>query len=222
MCARFALHASPKSLTEEFGLFEPPVLEDRYNIAPGQLIAVVGLKKDQKTRGMAKLMWGFVPYWANDPDRGPKPKNARVETVATKPPFDESFRSKRCLIPADGFYEWATENRRKIPFHFRLKSGKPFGFAGVWDVWKAEGRPPLLTCAIITVAANDLIRPFHDRKPAIIPHDQYGKWLDSATQVSELLQMLVPFPAERMESVRASTLVNKATNEGPECLGLAK
>lgn len=218
MCGRFTLSTSSEDLAEHFDVPDPKPLAPRYNVAPAQLVAVVGLKPDGKTRGIALLKWGFVPYWANDPDSGPKPINARAETVSIRPPFDHSFREKRCLIPADGFYEWAKQGSRKVPHHFRLKRGGPFAFAGVWDAWRGENRPATLTCAIITVPANDLVRPLHDRMPAILMPDQYDKWLNPSTPVAELLSMLAPLPADLLEAVKVGPAVNKVTNDGPECL----
>src|SRR3954470_23415423 len=136
MCGRYTLSTSPDQLVAAFDLPEPPATTPRYNVAPSQLVAVIGLKPDGKTRGLAKLKWGFVPSWANDPDSGPKPINAKAETVAQKPPFEHAFREgRRCLVPADGFFEWAAEGGKKVPHHFRLKSREPFAFAGVWDAW---------------------------------------------------------------------------------------
>jgi putative SOS response-associated peptidase YedK len=138
--------------------------------------------------------------------------------VATRPPFDGSFRGKRCLIPADGFYEWASEGGKKVPHHFRLRGGGPFAFAGVWDVWKGDGRPPLVTCAIITVPANALVKPFHDRMPAVLAPEDYAAWLEHDTPPAALLAMLAPFPADRMEAVRLTPTANSVKNDGPECL----
>src|SRR5262245_425678 len=150
MCGRFTLTKTAKAVADLFALPEPPAeLKPRYNVAPRQLVAVVGLKRDGVTRGLIHVGWGFVPSWANGPNDGHRPINARAEAVANRHPFKDSFREKRCLVPADGFYEWAAEGGRKQAYHFRLKSGEPFAFAGVWDCWRGEGGSPLLTCAII-------------------------------------------------------------------------
>ena len=131
-------------MAAEFDVPDPPPLTRRYNVAPSQIIAVVGLKPDGVRKGIALLRWGLVPSWANSPDEGPRPINARAETVAYK--FREQFREKRCLIPADGFYEWRVMGGKNRPCHFALNTGRPFGFAGLWDLWRAEGAKPLLTC----------------------------------------------------------------------------
>jgi putative SOS response-associated peptidase YedK len=221
MCGRFTLSTSPEDIARTFDLYQTPDLAPRFNIAPSQLVAVIGLKPDGKTRGLARLRWGFVPYWAQDPNSGPRPINARAETVAVKPPFDHAFREKRCLIPADGFFEWAKEGTRKVAHHFRLKGGGPMAFAGVWDVWKADGQPPLPTCAIITVAANELVRPFHDRMPAVIPPEQFDRWMGFDTPQNDLLALLKPLPAEQLEVVRVGPAVNKVQNDSPACVAPA-
>jgi putative SOS response-associated peptidase YedK len=218
MCGRFTLTTPAEQLAQAFGLPEPPPVKPRYNVAPSQLVAVVGLKPDGKTRGLALLRWGFVPHWANDPDSGPRPINARGETVSMKPPFDHAFRDKRCLIPADGFFEWAAVGGKKVAHHLRLRGGGPMAFAGIWDVWRAEGHPTVLSCAVITVPANDLVRPFHERMPAVLRPDVYDRWLDNGTPEQELLGMLAPLPAEMMETVRVGPAVNTVANDGPECI----
>ena len=221
MCGRFTLSSTPEDIARTFDLYQAPDLAPRFNIAPAQLVAVVGLKPDGKTRGLAKLRWGFVPYWAQNPNSGPRPINARAETVAAKPPFDHAFRERRCLIPADGFFEWAAVGRQKIAHHFRLKGGGPMAFAGVWDVWRAEGQPTLATCAVITVAANDLVRPFHDRMPAVIPPEKFDSWMGFDTPERNLLGMLSPFPAGQMEVVKVGPAVNRVTNDSPACVAPA-
>jgi putative SOS response-associated peptidase YedK len=219
MCGRYTLTRDPRLLQRTFGIPDvPPALKPRYNIAPTQLVVVVGLKPDGLTRGMALLRWGFVPSWANDPNGGPRPINAKAESVALKPPFKHAFRERRCLVPADGFFEWVAENGRKVPHLFRLKSGEPFAFAGVWDRWGEPGLSSLLTCALITTAANDLVRPIHDRMPAILPPETWDRWLDTRTPVPELLGMLAPFPAELMDVVRVGQAVNRVANDSPECV----
>jgi putative SOS response-associated peptidase YedK len=216
MCGRYTLSSTPEDVARTFDLYPKPDLLPRYNVAPAQLVAVVALKPDGMTRGLAELRWGFVPYWAQDPDSGPRPINARAETVAYKPPFDHSFREKRCLIPADGLFEWARVGTRKVAHHFRLKGGGPMACAGLWDVWREEGKPTLLTFAIITVAANELVRPFHDRMPAILAPEDYGTWLAHGTPERELLGALSPLPAEQLEVVQVGPAVNRVANDTPE------
>jgi putative SOS response-associated peptidase YedK len=221
MCGRYTLSSTPEDIAQTFDLHQRPDLVPRFNVAPAQLIAVVALKGDGKTRGLAQLRWGFVPYWAHDPNSGPKPINARAETVAYKPPFDHAFREKRCLIPADGFFEWAKDGTKKVGHHFRRKGGGVMAFAGIWDVWKAEGRPTLATCAIITVEANELVRPFHDRMPAVIPPELFDLWMGFDTPERDLLAALRPLPAEQLEVVRVGPAVNKVQNDTPACVAPA-
>ena len=217
MCARYTIDADPVRVADLFQLVELPGLEPRWNVAPSQLVPVVGAKPDGR-RGLSFFKWGFVPHWEADPRAGYRPVNAKAETVATSPMWRDAFRRKRCLLVASGFYEWRTEGKKKLPIHHRLKDGEPFAFAGVWDVWKGEGRPPLVTCAIITVPANPLVKPFHDRMPAILAPDQYAGWLEHDAPPAALLAMLAPFPAELMEAVKLTPTANSVRNDGPECL----
>src|SRR5262249_45043507 len=150
MCGRYTLTAPSEQIAEAFDVPDPPDLAPRYNIAPSQLVAVVGLKADGRTRGIGKVRWGLVPSWANDPDSGPRRINARAETVAYK--FAGSFRGRRCLVPADGFYEWRAEGRGKKACRFTLADGSVFAFAGLWDVWAGEGRRLVTTCVVTTAA----------------------------------------------------------------------
>jgi putative SOS response-associated peptidase YedK len=179
------------------------------------------LRVVRRTRGLARLRWGFVPYWAHDPNSGPRPINARAETVAYKPPFDHSFRQKRCLIPADGFFEWAKVGTRKVGHHFRAKGGGVMAFAGMWDVWKGEGRPSIFSCDIITVEANELVRPFHDRMPAVIPPELFDRWMGFDSSEKELLAALRPFPAGQLDVVRVGPAVNTVRNDTPACVAPA-
>src|SRR5262245_10402918 len=151
MCGRFVLQTAPEMLAEAFDAPDPPKLAPRYNVAPSQLVAVVGLKADMETRGIALLRWGLVPYWSNG--SGPRPINARAESVAFK--FGESLREKRCLIPADGFYEWVAEGNKKRARHFSMTNDGVFAFAGLWDVWRGE--KTLVTTCLVTTSANDRV-----------------------------------------------------------------
>jgi putative SOS response-associated peptidase YedK len=216
MCGRFALAARPEAVAALCGLPEPPDLFARYNVAPTQLVAVVG-DGPRHGRKLALFRWGLIPSWSPD-TKGPPLINARAETVAIKPSFQELLRHRRCLIPASGFYEWAKSGGRKQPYLFRLRDGGPFAFAGLWDVWEGPaGKVP--SCAVITTAANELVAPLHDRMPVILPPDQFGLWLDRAvTDPAALLPLLKPYPAELMEAVAVNTRVNSARNEGPECI----
>src|SRR5262249_11456911 len=170
MCGRFTLRSSPKIIAEEFGLFDVPDLPPRYNVAPGQAVAVVRQQPEGKKRELAFLKWGLVPAWADDPAVGDRLANARSETAATKPPFRRAFRSRRCLLAADSFYEWRRADGRKQPYYVRLKNDRPFGIAGLWERWE-KGDKPVESCTILTTDANDLMRPIHERMPVILPPD---------------------------------------------------
>jgi putative SOS response-associated peptidase YedK len=218
MCGRFTLSTPAEQVAATFAVADPPPLTPRYNVAPSQVIAVVGLKADGTRRGLALLRWGLVPSWATDPNAGPRPINARAETILSKPTFREPFRRRRCLIPADGFYEWRKSGTRKTPCHIRLKGGGLLAFAGLWDTWSGPDEARLATCCIITVAANELVRPIHDRMPVILPPDDYDRWLSPSTPEAELVGLLRPYPADEMVVVPVGPAVNSVTNDGPECL----
>jgi putative SOS response-associated peptidase YedK len=217
MCARFTLRSPADLLAERFGLLQPPDLKARYNIAPSQLIPVIGTKAGSKARGLAMFKWGFVPHWAQG-DAGTKPVNARAESVATTPMFSESFRLRRCIVPADGFYEWKTVNKKKLPVHFRLKTGEPFGFAGLWDVWNGPNGK-VFSCAIVTTTPNELTREVHDRMPVILARGDEAAWLDPVNNNPDvLLPMLKSYPAGEMEAVQVNPALNKPSFEGSACL----
>jgi putative SOS response-associated peptidase YedK len=217
MCGRYSV-TDPESIPETFGVEVVPVLAKRYNIAPSQTVAVIGLKGDGVTRGLALLKWGLVPSWSNDPNPKVKPINVRAESVMFK--FGEQLREKRCLIPASWFYEWATVGGKKGARHFTMKDDRLFAFAGLWDVWRGDGKP-LLTCCLITTHANDLVRPVHDRMPVILPRASYDEWLDPETPEARLVCLLRPSPADEMQVVEVGPAVNSPRNDGPECLEAA-
>ncbi len=216
MCGRFFILASPTELVDLFGLADVPDLLPRYNIAPTQPVLAVGLSKDGRP-AVATFRWGIVPPWATDPKPGPI--NARSETVADKPTFAEAFRKRRCLIPASGFFEWARRGKAKQPFAFRMADDRPFAFAGLWEAWRPESGPPLLTCAILTTAANELVKPVHDRMPVILDPRHYGTWIDRDVQEpADLAPMLRPFAAEGMRAYPVSPLANSPRNDDPRCI----
>jgi putative SOS response-associated peptidase YedK len=212
MCGRLTLDATPQELVEHFGIDPPPALAPRFNIAPSQLVAAVGLKPDGVRRGLILVKWGLVPDWANDAKPGPI--NARAETIASKPTFRDSFLHRRCLIPAPGFYEWAAEGGKKLPHFIHKKGGGLLGLAGLWSLWKGDGKP-LLTCCVVTTTANELVRPLHDRMPVILRPEDYGAWLDGDTDADELQGLLRAYPAEEMESWRVGPRVNSAKVDEP-------
>jgi putative SOS response-associated peptidase YedK len=219
MCARYTLTiVDDKFIAIYFQLNTVPELIPRYNIAPSQKVPVIGVKSDGITRGWNELTWGFVPHWAQTPSDGPRPVNARSETVRTSAPFRDSFRTRRCLIPADGYYEWLTEGKAKKPYRMTPSSGGVIAFAGIWDVSKSPGLPSVFTCAILTVPANESMNRFHDRMPAILNPDQFTDWLKPSTKPDVAHAMLQSPPEEALVSTAVTPFVNKAGNEGPECI----
>ena len=214
MCARFQF-APPEDWVEEFGLAEAPVVPPRYNIAPTQdVLAVRGALGRREAR---MLRWGLVPYWADDPAVGNRLINARAESVATRPAFRDAFRHRRCLVPAQGFYEWKKFGRAREPWLVRLQGGRTFALAGVWDRWTRE-EDALESCALVTTAANSLVAPIHGRMPVIIDASAYAAWLDPGASEDFLRSLLSPFPAGRMEAFPVSSRVNATDVDDAELI----
>jgi putative SOS response-associated peptidase YedK len=189
----------------------------QFNIAPTQTVAAVRVAKGGQ-RELCQLRWGLVPQWADDLNVGSRMINARADSVATKPAYREAFRSRRCLVVADGFYEWQKSGRRKQPYYLRLKDDGPFGFAGVWERWSRSGQT-IESCSIITTDANELVAGIHDRMPVIIPPEAYDLWLSPETQEIELLQSLLrPYRASEMIAYPVSSRVNSPACNEPECI----
>jgi putative SOS response-associated peptidase YedK len=207
MCGRFTLHARPQDVAQLFDV-ALPLFEPRYNIAPSETVGVV--RQAEQGRAYVATRWGLVPHWSREPKAVP---NARAETVATTPWFRDAFRKRRCLIPADGFYEWTGPKGKKQPYHFRLKGGRLFAFAGLWDHWGE-----LDTSALVTTDANEVVRPFHHRMPVILAPDSFDRWLDPNAERDELLGLLRPFPAGPMEGFPVSPRVNRGGVEGADLI----
>jgi putative SOS response-associated peptidase YedK len=218
MCGRFALKTPPKTIQEHFSLPGTVELSPRYNIAPSQAIAVVRHLPGKRFRQLDMLRWGLIPHWAKDIKIGYKMINARAETLAQKPSFRAAFQKRRCLVIADGFYEWAHSGKAKQPMYVHLKNGVVFGFAGLWESWHSPGGSTVESCTIITTSANELIREIHDRMPVILRSEQYETWLQDSTPEHFLQQLLMPYPAEAMEAYRVSPEVNSPTNDTPACI----
>ena len=197
MCGRFILLTDLSVLAEAFGIEEVSAeYRPAANICPSQQVAAIVCAGRKK---LVTLKWGLIPAWAGDPAVGNRMFNARAETLAEKPSFREAFQKRRCLIPADGFYEWQKAGSKKRPLLFSLKSGQPFGMAGLYETWVSPRREPISTCTIVTTAANDLVRPVHDRMPVIVPKDQEAAWLDPrAARPADLAALLKPYPAREM------------------------
>jgi putative SOS response-associated peptidase YedK len=218
MCGRYMFLAGPEELVDEFGLsVRPEGIEPAYNVAPSHLVAVVGSKPNGTGRGLVRMRWGFVPRWAKSPNDGPRPVNATAETAAANPAFRDSFRGRRCLIPASGFYEWQTTAAGKVPHVFRPATGV-MAFAGLWDVWAPKSADPLFTCVILTVPANRVTAFCHQRMPAILPREHYAAWLDAATPPGEVAALLTPAPDDLLTATALAPTVGNVRNTGPDCL----
>ncbi len=187
----------------------------RYNIAPTMMVDTFVNDGGYKAR---EMKWGLIPSWSNDPTIGNKIINARAETLLEKPTFKYAIRKRRCLIPADGFYEWQVVDGGKQPYYIRLKSHKPFCFAGLYDTWKAPDGSLVTTCTIITVDCNDMLREIHNRMPAILHRNDYALWLDPEAPVEAVTALLAPFPSDEMEMYPVSKLVNTPRNDGAELI----
>ena len=219
MCGRFLLSTPARELATHFGLDEVPSLFARYNIAPTQAIGIVRLTEGPGRREWATVSWGLVPSWAGDPDVGSRLINARAETAADKPSFRTALRRRRCLVPADGFYEWQAVGRRKQPHLIRPRQGGPLAFAGLWERWHGPGGICLETVAILTTEANDAVRPIHDRMPVLLRPQDYSTWLDPLRQhPAELQPLLRPWPVEDTEIIGLGPWVSNPRHEGPRCL----
>ncbi|HEY8393907.1 MAG TPA: SOS response-associated peptidase [Thermaerobacter sp.] len=215
MCGRYTLTTPAVELEHRFLVRLGEDMTPRYNVAPGQDVLAV-LAGAGGERRAVRLRWGLVPAWARDPKPGPI--NARAETAAEKPMFRRAMRRGRCLILADGFYEWQRQGARKRPYLFRLADGAPFAFAGLWERWDGPGGP-LLTCCLLTTRANALVAPIHDRMPVILRPEWEEPWLDPAiTDPAKLEPALAPYPAERMSFHPVSTRVNSPLNDDPDCV----
>ncbi|WP_020468979.1 SOS response-associated peptidase [Zavarzinella formosa] len=217
MCARFALYASLKMMMEKYHFADTSEITPRFNIAPSQPILALGMKADRRTLGATQFHWGLVPYWAAEAN-GPRPVNAKAESLTNKPMFRDSFRKRRCIIPASGYYEWLTKGRQKIPMFIRHKNLELMSFAGIWDCWK-RGTEKLFTCAIVTTEANELTRSLHDRMPVILSPEDHANWLDpNTTDQATLLKILKPYSESVLEIILANPVVNSSKHEGPDCL----
>jgi putative SOS response-associated peptidase YedK len=230
MCGRFNLRTPMTVLAQQFlfdlGPLAKEAFRPRYNIAPTQLVAAVRRLSDKNQRQLAVFHWGLIPSWAKDKKIAYSTINARGDSVADKPVFRAAFKSRRCLVLADGYYEWLTEGKKKLPLHYHMQGGKPFAFAGLWETWHGpppHDGPPLESCTIITTSGNELAAKVHDRMPVILHERDYDLWLDPTVSDKERLKaLLVPYPAEEMTADRVSMRVNNVKNEGPECLAAAE
>ena len=219
MCGRFRLSRRKQVIAERFDAI--PDSDDwtpRYNVAPTQPIPVVRQHPNEPTRHLSQMRWGLIPSWSKDDSRAAKMINARSETVAILPAFQDSFRSRRCLIPADGFYEWQGRGPNKRPYCFEVNEGELFAFAGLWDGWKSASGQWIRSCTILTTTANAVSSAVHDRMPVILKPDDYELWLDPGMRDPlSLADMLKPFDATATRCYPVSSRVNSVSNDDPEC-----
>lgn len=220
MCGRFTLFEPNESLRGIFGVAAADLPGPRYNISPSQPIAAVRISPGAKPRReLVLLRWGLVPSWAKDPSIGNRMINARAETVPEKPAFRSAWKSRRCLIPANGFYEWQRRNGKKQPWYIRMRDGKPFAIAGLWERREDPPVEPLETCTLITTEPNDLLAPIHARMPVILAPGDFERWLSpSPEEANRLRSLLRPYPAETMEAFEIGLRVNNPGNDSPDLI----
>lgn len=219
MCGRYALTKVPDAMSRQLNVTPLP-WQPRFNLAPTQDAAIVVGKP---ARQMIRARWGLVPFWAKDITIGSKMINARSESLTEKPAFKRLFERRRCLVLADGFYEWKKTGSGKAPYRIFLKDGEPFAMAGLWDAWKSPVGAELLTFSIITTSANDMVRNIHNRMPVILQAAHYDGWLDPEFKQTDVLQSwLRPYAPDAMACHPVSTIVNSTANDSPQCLARAE
>jgi putative SOS response-associated peptidase YedK len=219
MCGRYRLSRRKEALAEHFGVdLDDLDWEPRYNIAPTQPVPVIRSNDRGPTLHASLMRWGLIPSWATDPAIGARTINARSETAASKPSFREPLQKRRCLIPADGFYEWQRRVKGKQPFCFEVGDGGIFAFAGLWDRWRGPDGQAVETCTILTTTPNKLLADVHDRMPVILAPGHYDRWLDPTMQhVASAVGLLRPFDSNLMRRYPVGTRVNLVANDDPEC-----
>ena len=216
MCGRFALTSDESGICEYFRVNLSTPVKPRFNIAPSQKLLIIRLQSETQEHTSSLVRWGLIPSWAKDQSIGARLTNARSETVLTKPSFRDSFRRRRCLIPATGFYEWTTSGKRKQPYYVRLISNEPFGIGGLWDSWE-DNEKIEETCTILTCDANQAMQHLHPRMPVVIQPERYDAWLSSATELTDLSQDLLPFPEETTAISPVSDYVNDVRHDDVRC-----
>lgn len=217
MCGRYAITSAPERIRRLLDYLDQPNYPARYNIAPTQPIPIVRLMEGRRQFALAR--WGFVPSWVKDPKTFSLVINARGETVNDKPAFRNAMKRRRCLIPADGFYEWKNEGAAKRPFYIRCKDGEPFAFAGLWETWTGPNGEEVDGAAIVTTSANRVLAPIHHRMPVILTPEMHEMWLDTArVDAATAAALIAPAQDELFEAREVSPLVNRVTNDGPELL----
>lgn len=219
MCGRFALKKFHEELADLLEVEKLPEIPARYNIAPGQPIFAVRESIRTGNPELVLLHWGLIPSWAKDPAIGYKMINARSETAAEKPSFRSALKRRRCLVPADAFYEWSKQGKAKQPFAISMKDRRPFVMGGIWEHWIGPNGEEMESVSILTTSANEVLKPLHDRMPVIISKSARGVWLDCKDEKADSYRgLMVPYPSDQMEAWPVSTLVNSPRNDSPECL----
>jgi len=213
MCGRYAIISVPEAMRRLFRYAEQPNFPPRYNVAPTQPVPVVRIAEG--ARHFALMRWGLLPAWVKDPRTFTLLINARAETASEKPAFRNAMKRRRCLIPADGFYEWRREGAHKQPFFIRRKDCAPFAFAGLWETWSGPGGEEMDTAAILTTQANETLQALHHRMPVILPPEAYDLWLDEGADPREVAGLMVPAPNDQLELFAVSDAVNKVVNDDP-------
>lgn len=220
MCGRYKLTAHERWLSELFNL-DPADVDwvARWNVAPGDEVACILQDRAEPKRKFARMRWGLIPYWAKDASIGNKTINAVAETAAEKPVFRDAVRRRRCLVPADGFYEWKKINaKEKQAYNIRMADDSVFAFAGLWERWKNPAGGVIVSCTILTTEANAKLKEIHDRMPVILKPEDYDLWLDpGVTNPERVAELLKPFDGREMKVYPVSSAVNRAENDGPEC-----
>ncbi len=219
MCGRYRLTRKKEILAEHFGIEPDDNWQPRYNVAPTQDVTVIRQDPAEPKRTGGTMRWGLIPFWSKDPKAGFKMINARSEDIAEKPAFREALKKRRCLIPADGFYEWQKSGGTKRPFCFTMADEGLFAFAGIWERWKDPEGKWVETCSIITTAANALCEDIHDRMPVILHPEDYDLWLDPGFEnTEELRALLKPYESDQMKRFEVSSRVNAVKNDDPDCV----
>ncbi len=222
MCGRYRLTAKERYLAEHFGIDDVEDVQwtPRYNIAPTQQVVVIRQDRDQPKRTISLMRWGLIPYWAQDPSFGNRTINAMAETASEKPAFREAMRKRRCLVPADGFFEWKKlSSKRKQPYNIGMLDDSVFAFAGLWDRWRSSSGELVESCSILTTDANSLTKDIHDRMPVILRPEDYDHWLDPGiTDPEQVQELLHPFDPRLMKKYPLSSAVSNVNNDGPECV----
>jgi putative SOS response-associated peptidase YedK len=219
MCGRYRLSRRKQLIEDHFdSVSDEPDWSVRYNIAPTQPVAVIRQHPKKPVRELSLVRWGLIPSWAKDPSGAARMINARSETADSKPAFRDALKSRRCMIPADGFYEWMRTGKMKQPYCFEVNEGELFAFAGIWDRWKGPSGDMIETCSILTTTPNAVTAPVHDRMPVILDPDSYDLWLDPGmTNVAAASDLLKPCDARLMRCFPVSTRVNHVANDDQEC-----